>query len=70
MKHGIIKFWVCKECAKEYIDRPLVCSKCDNLEFELKYGGLITDAEELEKLIETYKHKDDDEPEKNKRIRM
>jgi len=60
MKHGIVKFWICKECAKEYLDRPMVCSKCNSLEFELKYGGMVTGAEELEKLIETYKFKDDE----------
>ena len=68
MKNGIVKIWVCRECEKEYIDRPMMCSKCESLDFYIKYGGLLTDAEELTKLIDAYK--DDDEPKKNKRIRM
>jgi len=58
MKHGIVKMWVCKECAREFLDKPLICSKCDTFEFDVKYGGQITDAEELAKLIESYRSDD------------
>jgi len=54
MKHGLVKIWVCSECEKEYIDRPTMCTKCRGLEFYVKYGGLVTDSEELTKLVETY----------------
>jgi len=67
MKSNIIKIWVCQECEKEFVTRPIVCSMCNNFEFYIKYGGEITDAEELSKLIETYK---EDEQDKNKRVRM
>jgi len=67
MKDGIIKIWVCQECEKEYFDRPIMCSMCNGFEFYVKYGGQISDAEELTKLIDTYK---DDDTDKNKRIRM
>jgi len=67
MKSNIIKIWVCRECEKEYVTRPIVCSMCNNFEFFIKYGGEITDAEELSKLIESYKEDDQD---KNKRVRM
>jgi len=68
MIKGLVKIWVCKECEKEYIDRPIMCSKCESFDFEVKYGGLITDAEELTKLVDNYK--DDDKPDKNKKVRM
>ena len=56
MKYGIVKFWVCKKCQKEYLDRPIVCSKCEGMEFELKYGGQVVDSEELANLVESYKY--------------
>ena len=55
MKNGIVKIWVCQNCQKEYIDRQVMCSKCGKFEFEVKYGGVITGAEELTKLVETYR---------------
>ena len=67
MKSGIVKIWVCQECEKMYVSRPIMCSKCDTFDFYVKYDGQITDAEELTKLIDSYK---DDEPEEKKRIRM
>jgi len=67
MKNGIIKIWVCTECGKEHLDRPIMCRKCERFDFDVKYGGQIADAKELSKLIETYKEKD---LEKSKRIRM
>jgi len=67
MKDGIIKIWVCQECEKEYLDRPIMCTSCNNFEFYVKYGGQITDEEALTKLVDSYK---EDEPEKKKRIRM
>jgi len=67
MKNGIIKIWVCQDCEKEYLDRPIMCSKCNGFEFYVMYGGQVTDAEELTKLIDSYK---DDEPENKTRIRM
>jgi len=67
MKNGIIKIWECQDCGKEYLDRPIMCSKCNNFEFGVKYGGQITDAEELTRLIDSYK---DEEPEEEKRIKM
>ena len=67
MKSGIVKIWVCRNCEKEYLERPLMCTSCECLEFYLKYGGLVTDSEELTNLVETYK---DDKPDKNKKVRM
>jgi len=67
MKNGIVKIWVCRECEKEYIDRPMMCSSCECLDFYVKYGGLITDAEELKDLVGTYK---DDKKDKKNRVRM
>ena len=67
MNKGIIKIWVCRDCEKEFLDRPIMCTKCNGFEFYVKYGGQITDADGLTKLVDTYK---DDEPNKNKRIRM
>jgi len=67
MQHGIIKIWVCRNCEKEYLDRPIMCSYCEHFEFYVKYGGQITDTEELVDLVDSYK---DDEREKNKRSRM
>ena len=61
MKNGIVKIWVCKGCEKEFLDRPIVCTKCDGFEFDVKYGGQIHDAEELTKLIERYKNTEPDE---------
>jgi len=58
MKNGIVKIWVCSACQKEYLDRPLMCTKCKKLEFEVKYGGQISDAEELSKLVYAYREKD------------
>ena len=58
MKNNIIKIWVCQECEKEFIDRPIICSICNNFEYYVKYGGQITDAEELTDLIESYKKND------------
>jgi len=55
MKNGIIKIWVCQNCQKEYLNRQVICSKCDKFEFDVKYGGIISDEEELSKLIETYR---------------
>jgi len=55
MKNGIVKIWVCQKCEKEYLDRPIVCTKCDGFKFEVKYAGQISDAEELTKLIYAYK---------------
>jgi len=68
MKNGLFKIWVCRECEKEYFERPIMCTSCEHFDFYVKYGGQITDTEELTKLVDTYK--DDDEPDKNKRIRM
>ena len=68
MINGLVKIWVCTECQKEYLERPIMCKKCEGLKFEMKYAGMITDAvEELTELIDAYK---DDKPDKNKRIRM
>jgi len=67
MKNNIYKIWVCEECNKEFVSRPIVCSMCNNFEFYVKYGGQINDAEELTDLIESYKK---DEDEKNKKVRM
>jgi len=67
MKNGLIKIWVCRDCEKEYLERPIMCTRCNKFEFYVKYGGLITDAEELTKLANTYT---DDESDKKKRIRM
>ena len=66
MKNGIIKIWVCRDCDKEYLDRPVMCTKCNGFEFYVKYGGLITDMEELTKLIESYDDDDHDEATKKK----
>ena len=68
MKNGIIKIWVCKECEKEYLDRPIICKMCDTFEFDVKYGGQITDAEELTKLIDS--NKEEEESDKKRRIRI
>ena len=67
MKDGIIKIWVCRECEKEYLDRPVMCTGCNKFEFFVKYAGQITDTEELSKLVDTYK---DDENGKKKRVRL
>jgi len=69
MKNGIIKIWVCKECEKEYIDRPIMCTGCEKFDFYVKYGGMLNDTEGLTKLVDSYQ---DDEPgkKKNKRSRM
>ena len=67
MKDGIIKIWVCQECEKEYLDRPIMCTSCNKFEFYVKYGGQITDEEALTKLVGSYK---EEEPEKKRRIRM
>jgi len=67
MKHGIVKFWVCQNCQKEYLDKPIMCSKCEGLQFELKYGGMVTDSEELTHLVESYKYADLD---RDKDIRL
>jgi len=40
---------------------------CNAFEFFIKYGGEITDADELTKLIDSYK---EDESEKNRKVRM
>ena len=61
MKNGIIKIWVCQECEKEYADRPVMCTGCNSFEFFIKYGGQISDAEELTKLIDSYKDDEFDE---------
>jgi len=55
MKNGIIKIWVCQNCQREYLERQVMCTKCDGFDFEVKYGGMITDAEELSKLVEAYR---------------
>jgi len=55
MKNGIVKIWVCQECQKEFLDRPIVCTKCKKLNFEVKYAGQVHDAEELTKLIYAYR---------------
>ena len=65
MKSGIFKIWVCEDCEKEFVSRPIVCSMCNGFEFYVKYGGQIVDAEELAELIESYK---DDE--QDKKVRM
>ena len=67
MKNGIIKIWVCRDCDKEYLDKPIICSKCDHFDFYVKYGGEITNAEELTKLIDSYK---DDDIKAFKKVRM
>jgi len=67
MKEEIIKIWVCRECEKEYRERPIMCSYCNKFEFYVKYAGQLTDIDELSKLVEVYK---DDEHEKNKKVRM
>jgi len=67
MKNCIIKIWVCDDCGKESLDRPVVCSMCNCFGFYVKYGGQITDDEELVDLIDSYKK---DETEKNKKVRL
>ena len=67
MNKGIIKIWVCKECEKEYLDRPIMCTKCEKFDFYVKYGGQIIDSEELASLVDNYK---DDEKDKKKKARM
>jgi len=67
MKSGIIKIWVCRECEKEFLERPIMCSNCDHFDFYVKYGGQINDTDELTKLIDTYK---DDDHDKNRKVRM
>ena len=65
---GLVKIWACKDCEKEYMDRPLVCTGCDGLDFYVKYGGILSEAEdELLDLIDNYK---DDDNDKKKRVRM
>ena len=65
MKNGIVKIWVCKECEKEYIERPLMCSACECLNFYVKYGGILSDADNLKELVDNFKDDDD-----KKRVRM
>ena len=60
---GLKKIWACQKCEKEYLDRPIMCSDCEGLDFYVKYGGIIQDADDLTDLI-TYK---DD---KKKKARM
>ena len=67
MKNGIVKIWVCDECGKEFLERPIMCPMCNGFGFYVKYGGQIHDAQELVDLIDSYK---DDETEKNKKVRM
>jgi len=67
MENKIIKIWVCQECGKEYVDRPIACTSCGCFELYLKYSGILSDTDELTKLIEPYKY---DELDKNKRTRM
>ena len=67
MNKGIVKIWVCRDCEKEYIERPLMCTNCSGLEFYVKYGGIISDTDGLTDLVDSYK---EDKPDKNKRIRM
>jgi len=55
MKNGIVKIWVCDDCGKEFLDRPVMCSVCNSFGYYVKYGGQITDAEELKELLESYK---------------
>jgi len=67
MKADIIKIWVCQDCGKEFIERQIMCSICNKFEFGVKYGGQISDAEELTKLIESYKK---DDIARERRLRM
>ena len=67
MKNSIIKIWVCDDCGREFLERPVMCSMCNGFGFYVKYGGQITDAEELVELIDSYK---EDENDKNKRVKM
>jgi len=67
MKNTIIKIWVCDDCAREFLERPVMCSMCNSFGFYVKYGGQITDAEELVELIDSYKEDDND---KKKRVKM
>jgi len=63
---GLKKLWACQKCDKEYLTRPLVCANCDGLDFYVKYGGMLQDADDLTDLI-TYK---DDDSDKKKKARM
>ena len=67
MKNNIIKIWVCDDCSREFLERPVMCSICNSFGFYVKYGGQITDAEELVELLDSYK---EDEKDKNKKVRM
>ena len=65
MKNGLIKIWVCQGCEKEHLDRPIMCTNCECLDFYVKYGGILEDTDELSKLVDP--SKDDD---KKKRVRL
>ena len=67
MKNGIVKIWVCRNCEKEHLDRPMMCSTCECLDFYVKYGGILSDTDDLKDLVSN--NKDDDEK-KNKKVRM
>jgi len=67
MKNGIVKIWVCQACEKEYIERPLMCSGCECLDFYVKFAGILNDADNLKGLVDKNKN---DEDEKKKKVRM
>ena len=67
MKSGLVKIWVCQGCEKEHLERPLMCSTCECLNFYVKYGGILEDTNELSKLVDPNKDNDSD---KKKKVRM
>jgi len=69
MKNDLIKIWVCRECEKEFLERPVMCTGCNKFEFYVKYSGQITDSEELTELIDTYKGDDPGKDKKRLRVR-
>ena len=50
-KNTIVKVWECTSCSREYSEKPVVCTGCYCLMFNLKYTGEIVDNDELGKLI-------------------
>jgi len=48
---GLKKIWACQKCEKEYLERPIMCTDCESLNFYVKYGGIIQDADDLTDLI-------------------
>ena len=62
MKDGLVKIWVCQNCNKEYVNRPIMCTGCDTFGFYVKYGGFIDDTNELTKLVDAYRDDSPDRP--------